>query len=457
MKGVCEGMRQQERLSERVEAFVRRLEREDVNMHGFLLTVRGQEKAKAYYAPFREGEAHRLYSVSKTFSGIAVGMLIDEGKLSLDDRIVSYFPKYLPACPDPRLARLTIRDMLRMATCFRWTTYREGVDENWAKTYFTAASTHEPGTVFHYDTSCSQVLAALVAEITGLQVIDFLEERLFRPLGLRDERCWLRDPSGCCQGGTGLCMSLRDLHRVGLCVLNGGEGLIPAWYAAEMGKKQIETVLSGNEEERYGYGWQCWRTRAGFAMYGLGGQLCVICPEKQTVLSTIADTRLDPCGVQRIYNAFFDEIEPYLDKEDMEPVVMSLSCSALKDSAAPAMESTGEYVFPEDNPLRLKRLQLKKDALAYENNRGCVSLPLSRGKVMTCDFPGWPGTKAMVSCGWVQKDLLRIRCHQIDFSPCGFDMLLQFTDDGVTVQSRKSFDPMTEGYDGVASGCLQGV
>ncbi|MBQ8137275.1 MAG: serine hydrolase, partial [Clostridia bacterium] len=75
MKGVAEEMRKQEQLAERVEAFVRRLQREDVNMHGFLLTVRGQEKAKAYYEPFREGEAHRLYSVSKTFSGIAVGML----------------------------------------------------------------------------------------------------------------------------------------------------------------------------------------------------------------------------------------------------------------------------------------------------------------------------------------------------------------------------------------------
>ncbi|MBQ8136663.1 MAG: hypothetical protein IJ174_04440, partial [Clostridia bacterium] len=249
---------------------------------------------------------------------------------------------------------------------------------------------------------------------------------------------------------------LRDLHRVGLCVLHGGEGVIPAWYAEEMGKKHIETLLSGNEEERYGYGWQCWRTRAGFAMYGLGGQLCVICPEKQTVLSTIADTRLDPCGVQRIYNAFFEEIEPYLDEEDMEPIVLRLACGALENRAN-ALESTGEYLFEAGNPLPFKRLRLQKDALVYENDRGCITLPLSYGEVRRIVFPGWPGVKGMVSSGWVQEGLLRVRCHQIDFSPCGFDMLLQFKGQTVTVQSRKSFDPMTEGYDGVATGVLQSV
>ena len=241
------------RLAARIDAFVKRLQKEDVNMHGFILSVNGQEKAKAYYAPFQEGIPHRMYSVSKTMTGIAVGMLIDDGKLSLDDHIVDFFQDWLPENPDGKLLRLTIRDMLRMSTCYRWTTYREGIDENWAQTFFTGTPTHEPGTVFYYDTGCSQALAALVKRLSGQEVIDFLEERLFSPLGCQDDRYWLRDPSGCCQGGTGLCMSLRDLHRVALCLLNGGEGIIPVWFAKEMGEKHIETLLQSNEEEQYGY------------------------------------------------------------------------------------------------------------------------------------------------------------------------------------------------------------
>ncbi len=324
------------RLAARVDAFVKRLQKEDVNMHGFILSINGEDKVKAYYAPFREGHPHRMYSVSKTMTGIAVGMLIDDGKLSLDDHIVDYFQDWLPDNPDGKLLRLTIRDMLRMATCYRWTTYREGVDENWAQTFFTGTPTHEPGTVFYYDTGCSQALAALIRRVSGQEVIDFLDERLFGPLGCLDDRYWLRDPSGCCQGGTGLCMSLRDMHRVALCLLNGGEGVVPAWFAKEMGEKHIETLLQSNEEEQYGYCWQCWRTRAGWAMYGLGGQLAVVCPDKKTVLSTIADTRLDPCGVQRIYNAFFEEVYPHIGEEGMESKILKLRpipCRIIKNSA----------------------------------------------------------------------------------------------------------------------------
>ena len=440
------------RLGERIHRLVERLKKEDVNIHGFILTVDGQEKARAYYAPFKEGQPHRMYSVSKTMTGIAVGMLIDDGKLSLDSHIADFFQDWLPENPDGRLLRLTIRDMLRMATCYRWTQYREGVDENWAKPFFTGSPTHEPGTVFYYDTGCSQAFAALVKRLSGREVIDFLEERLFKPLGCQDERYWLRDPSGCCQGGTGLCMSLRDLHRVALCLLNGGEGIVPAWFAEEMGKKHIETLLQTNEEERYGYGWQCWRTRAGWAMYGLGGQLSMVCPEKKTVFSTIADTRLDPFGVQRIYNAFFEEVYPWIGQEDMERSALELNVPALRDHAEYAVAETPEYRFEEENPLRLRSLRIKGDCLYYENARGQVTLPFGRSVNRQTAYPGWPDMPALASGGWVEPGLLRVRCFAVGNAPCGFDMLLCFREDSVTVQCRKSYDPLTIEYEGVATG-----
>ena len=435
-----------------IQAFVRRLEREDVNMHGFLLSVNGKEAAKAYYAPFREGQPHRMYSVSKTMTGLAVGMLIEEGKLNLDSPVTDFFRDWLPENPDGRLLRLTIRDMLRMSTCYRWTAYREGVDENWAKPFFTSTPDHEPGTVFYYDTGCSQVLAALVRRLSGQEVMDFLEERLFTPLGCEDERFWLRDPSGCCQGGTGLCMSLRDLHRVAQCLLEGGRGLVPGWYVREMSRKQIETPLRENREEQYGYGWQCWRTRNGFSMYGLGGQLAVFCPEKQTLLTTIADTRLDPNGVQRIYDAFFEEVYPLIGEEKIPYTGLEPAIRPLPDDPEAADRETGEYVFRGDNPLRIRRLRLSADCVRYENDRGWVRLPFRRGEVLSAVFPGWPEVPALVCGGWMNPDLLRIRCFAVGNAPCGFDMLLSFSGNRITVQSRRSHDPVTEGYDGAASG-----
>ncbi|MBQ8162198.1 MAG: serine hydrolase [Clostridia bacterium] len=440
-----------------IQAFMERLDREDVMMHGFQLSCEGEMLAKVYYAPFREGDMHRMYSVSKTMTGIAVGMLAEDGALGLDQSICDFFPDWVDEGTDERLRRLTIRNMLRMATCHRRTAYREGTDENWARQFFLVTPSHESGTVFHYDTGCSQVLAELVRRLSGKQVLEFLEERLFTPLGATDEKQWLRDPSGCCQGGTGLLMSLRDLHKVAECILRGGDGLIPGWFTQEMGEKKIDTLLQTNEEEKYGYGWQCWRTRAGFAMYGLGGQLAVICPEKKVVLTTIADTRLDPVGVQRIYNAFFEEVYPFISRRDADGcLIETRQTVALSD--APGMEGhgkgiqTGKYTFEEGNPLGLRSLAVDGDCLVYENARGQVRLPFGRGKNLEISYPGWDEVPALCSGGWVREDLLRVRCFAVGKAPCGFDMQVHIHDHAMTVQSRKSFDSVTEGYDGVATG-----
>ena len=189
--------------SEAMLRFVERLEREDVCLHGFELRQDGEIRAEGYYAPFAKGQPHRMYSVSKSMVALALGLLLGEGRLCLTDHIVDFFPEALPAAPDPRLLRMTIEDMLRMTTCYRRTTYREGVDRDWAATFFRGDCTHEPGTLFHYDTSCTQVLGALCQRVSGQGLLELLEERIFHPIGATDPKRWLTDPSGVPQGERG--------------------------------------------------------------------------------------------------------------------------------------------------------------------------------------------------------------------------------------------------------------
>ncbi len=444
-------------LRNRVQRFIGRLAADRVNLHGFILSVNGQEKAKAYYAPFREGQMHRMYSVSKTMVGLAIGMLVEEGKLSLDQPVTDFFQDLLPEKPDERLLRLTIRDMLRMATCYERTSYREGVDEDWTRPFFTDTPSHEPGTVFHYDTGCSQVLSSLVRRLSGEEVIDFLNRRLFGPLGCRDPRKWLRDPAGQCQGGTGLCMSLRDLHTVSRCLMEGGRGLIPSWYIREMTRKQIGTLMRESDEERWGYGWQCWQTRAGWAMYGMGGQMVIACPEQDALLCTIADTRLDNWGIQKLYNAFFEEIVPGLGREDMEPETWNLRVLTLQSDPSLAVPAAGPFFFEEGNPLGMKTLALEGNRLCWENACGKAELAFVPGGLAETGWPGRPEIPAHATAGWTEEPgLLRLQCHAVGDAPCGFEMLLLFRKDSVTLQARRSYDPVTEGYEGVATGRLRG-
>ena len=144
----------------------------------------------------------------------------------------------------------------------------------------------------------------------------------------------------------------------------------------------------------------------------------------------------------------------FIGQEDMEPTVLTLTAHTVPDRAEYGLAETGVYRFPEGNQLQLASLQLKGDCLYYENARGQVVLPFGRGENREIDYPGWPGVPALSCGGWVDKDLLRVRCYAVGNSPCGFDMLVRFQGNTVTVQSRKSYDPMTNSYEGVATGTI---
>lgn len=430
---------------------IERWEREDVCLHGFEVSWRGKLIAEGYYAPFGKGQPHRMYSVSKTMVGLAIGLLMQEGKLSPGDRIADFFPEKLPEKPDPRLMRLTIRDMLRMATCYTKTTYREGVDHEWAASFFTAPASHEPGTLFHYDTSCSQVLGALVQRLSGEPLLDFLQKRVFDPIGAVDDKRWLCDPSGVPQGGTGLIMSLRDLGKTARMLAAGGQGVIPGHFLAEATRRQISTALQQNPEERFGYGYQLWMTRNGWAMYGMGGQMAIVCPEQELVLCTIADTRLDGYGVQRLYDALNDELLAHLDEPDDPETERKLAekLAALRVPALPHAGGRleGRFLSQPGSTLRGVRLTKKAATLLWDDGE----YTFEWNEYGTCAQGVFPHTSVpcLVSAGLTEDGALRMRCHLIGDAPCGFEMMLQTSGRHASLRMRRSSDPLTNRFEGV--------
>src|SRR5438046_3022061 len=156
--------------------FLQRIDAERIGMHGFLLLRRNRIAAEGYWAPWSADRPHRMYSVSKSFVSLAVGMLIDEGKLTLDDRVADYFPDKRPDKLHPWLAASTVRNLLTMATAHSSTSYTRD-DPDWVWTFFNRTPSHPPGTLFSYDTAATVVLTATVERLAGMPPLDQLRPR----------------------------------------------------------------------------------------------------------------------------------------------------------------------------------------------------------------------------------------------------------------------------------------
>lgn len=248
-----------------VRSMEQRMESLRLNMHGYQILYRGELIGEHYWESFHRDSLHRMYSITKSFTSLATGLLAAEGKLGLDDRICTYFPEKLPeGGAHPWCEEMTIRDLLTMRTCYESTTFKR-YDGDWVESFFRVTPDHVPGTVFNYDTSASHVLAALVEKLTGMDMLDYLRKKVLRRVGFSEEAYILKDPYGVSQGGSGLVSKLSDLAGIAMLCCRGGvldgEQLIPADFLREATACQVPTNLQPTFDEQLGYGFMMWKTR----------------------------------------------------------------------------------------------------------------------------------------------------------------------------------------------------
>ena len=197
---------------------IRKLDSNLVPIHSLLIMRHGKLVTEAYWKPFERSSLHRMYSVTKSFVSMAIGVLVTKGKLSLDDHIVDFFPEYVNVDTDPLIKECTIEHLLTMTSCHRRTAYKEGspnwkyipsFQHDWVKAFFSVPADHAPGSLFIYDTSGTQVLAAIVEKLTGMTLLDFLRSTFLKDSGFSQEAYVIKTPCGYSAGGSGLlCRSL---------------------------------------------------------------------------------------------------------------------------------------------------------------------------------------------------------------------------------------------------------
>lgn len=288
------------------------------------------QHGKVLYEKWLNGGAadkpHILNSVSKTFTSAAVGLAISEGLLSLDDKLVSFFPDDLPASPSENLKKITIRHLLTMNCGHDREPSRSKEGDTWVKTFLAWSVNHEPGTYYCYNSMGTYMLSAIVQKVTGQKVVDYLQPRLFDPLGIEAPR-WDESPQGINCGGWGLYLKTEDLAKMGQLLLqNGkwnGKQVLSASYIAEATRAQVPCQPSGVRPDQVqekgltaessdwvqGYGYQVWRCRHNaFRADGAGGQYIIVIPEKDAVVVNTADLH----DMQAELNLVWNHILPAL-------------------------------------------------------------------------------------------------------------------------------------------------
>ena len=266
------------------------------SLHSFVLLRHGKLIASGAAAPYKLDRPHQLYSHSKSFTSTALGFLVDDGKLDIDQPLIEIFPEKFPANPHPYIAGLRVRDLLSMTTGFKRgdAMHRDHNEKDWLKLFFTSEPGVAPGTRFSYDTCATHVLAAVVEKLSGKPLEDFLKERLCGPLGF-GEFYSHNAPNAIACGGYGMYARTEDLAKFGQLYLQkgmwNGQQILSADWIAQATSKQQNNAPSWSIDWASGYGFQFWRcSHNAFRADGSHGQFTVVMPDQDVVLSMTACT-----------------------------------------------------------------------------------------------------------------------------------------------------------------------
>jgi len=293
-------------------------------MNSVMIVRHGHVVAEGWWAPYDPRTPHVLYSLSKSFTSTAVGLAVAEGKLSLDDPVLKFFPGDAPDSVSVNLRSMRVRDLLRMNTG-QVTEAPLGITDNpalsgqtWVHRFLAHPVPYKPGTHFLYNSPATYMLSAIVQKTTGQTVLDYLEPRLFEKLGI-DRPTWVASPEGISAGAYGLNVRTEDIAKLGLLYLQHGEWngarILPAAWVDEATARQTSNGSSPTSDWDQGYGYQFWRSRHGYRGDGAFGQYMLVLPEYDAVVAITSGVR----DMQSVMNVVWDKLLPAMQGSALAP------------------------------------------------------------------------------------------------------------------------------------------
>lgn len=375
-------------------------------IHSVLVFYQGKLIQNDYFYPCTEETPHRMFSITKSFTALAAAALAAEGKLSLQDPIIRYFPDFTPDHPHQWLADMTVQNMLDMKTCHKTTTYKNNLNENWVRSFFITPPDHRPGQIFKYDTSSPHVLCALVKRLTGMGILDYLRTVYLDEIGFSKDAHVLLDPFGDEIGGSGLIARPSDLLSVSKLLMSFCQGdwkkkysfLFHGQYDEAFYARYADLICSCMSlrsptmhegktfDECQGYGSQFWQIRNGIMMYGMGGQYALFYPEEDLIIVTTADTQTIQGGCQLILDEAC-RIDSILRKEEgRAPAPVSFPDRPREYGDVSALKEVleiygGSYQFLK-NENGFLSITIQSDEVSLKHEDCTYRFPVSAGKTI---------------------------------------------------------------------------
>ncbi len=483
--------------SAKIIDFMDGLERFGIYLHSFLLMKGNDIFAESYRKPFKKDELHRMYSVSKTFAAMSLGILIGDGVVDINAPIIKYFPEYDNEDVHPNIKNMTIEHILKMTTCYPYgSTYSAvGVPDkvpDWLDTFFCCKTTHPSGTLYNYDSSASYMLAVLVERITGKPFMELLKDRALSKIGFsKDARC-LKAPGGHSWASSAVLCSTRDLARLARLTMLGGEWdgkqLLPHDFVKAATTRQVDSDQTGFPDTFHGqgYGYQIWMTMEGsYSFIGMGEQLAVCMPDKDLLFVCTSDHQgLEGIARQTIYIELMHHIKDCIcdcpipenkaDYDKLTEKINNLEYPLYKGAhSSPVFDKyNGKTFILNNNTMGISEITFTVDKdgngkIDYINAQGEKTIDFGIGKAVMGVFPqdgysteilGKPGDRrfrSIASGAFTDDRTLHIKCDVIDDYLGNLNIIATFENDTLALFMKPNAQMFLGEYKGFTSGKLK--
>lgn len=437
-----------------VLAFLDDMAAAGLELNSFMLHRAGGVAAEGWWWPYRPGLPHMLHSATKSFTGTGIGIALAEGLVALDDPVLKFFPGRVRD-PSPNLQAMTVESLLSQ-TCGHafgvsgsaWRPLRT----SWVDAFFRIPVAYPPGIHFAYSSATSYMLSAILTQVTGTSLDDYLRPRLFEPMGMQGVR-WDVGPENINPGGNGLSATSADFLKLGLVHLAGGD-----WRGRQLiPKSWTQAVTTAKRSPDYSYQWWVAPNGLGYFAAGKFGQFCFVFPDLDMVLTLTAGLA-DIAETRTLAHALAFKHAPRMgartaarpgSEAALGRRVRSLrALPHFSPQTSPLAERISGRPFacaPNDDGAQAVRLSFAGDRCQFE-------LTDARGvHVVVNGLRDWLEGETTLTGGYLHHEYepgrMRVAAGGRWAAPNRFDMTWQFVESGFRDTASLTFDGDTVRYD----------